>query len=263
MSNRRLNSSNAAQATRTELARAGKLGLTTVVGEVPAATPRRRVPSMPRVTLDNRPTKERTAKAPDGIEAATGTKAHRVRNPLEVHKQHFAPDLIAAATHWLRLRESVDTANRVTAAYQGGPSGKQRANPADQRGGVPDQRRADAAELAYIEATIEEEFHDIMELIAAGVDAHRHNQPRTVADIARRCLAYRSKDGQNETAAGVGMLWGWMVRLKGVQIQIRATRRTFSTAEEIAIRLQERRRQAATAQAQFRRERGGRDDEAA
>jgi hypothetical protein len=261
MSNRRLNSSNAAQATRTQLARAGKLGLTTVVGEVPAARGRRGAPSMPKISLDNRPTKERTAKAPDGIEATTGTKAHRVRNPLEVHKQHFAPELIAAATHWLKLREAVETANRVTAGYAG-PSGKQRASPADQRGGVVDTRRADAAELAYIEAVMEEEFLDIMDLIAAGVDAHRHNQPQTVADIARRCLAYRTKDGHSETAAGVGMIWGWMVRLKGVQIQIRATRRTFSTAEEIAMRLQERRRQAATAHAQFHRERGGRDDEA-
>ena len=177
----------------------------------------------------------------------------------------------------------------MTAAYSGMPG--QHVGATLQRGGVRDTRRVDAAELAFVEAKLEPEFRDIMEILAAGVEAYRHNQPKTVADIARRALAYRSKDGKNETAAGVGMTWGALVRLNSIYMELRAGERAVSTAEEIAARRhqrrermaqddpaqsshdvrsgpchtarswQERQRQAATAVTQFHRERSGRRDE--
>jgi hypothetical protein len=258
----RLNSTPAAQATRTELARAGKLGLTKVVGEVQpqAQTPRRRVPSMPRATLDNRPTQERTAKAPEGIEVASGTKAHRIRNPLETHKGHFSPGQIEAALRYLRLRASVETAASVTAAYNGMPG--RRPGTGEYRGGVQDTKRADAAELAFVEAKLEPEFKDLLDLLVVGVDAHLSNRPKTVGDIARAVLGYRGD--HTATSCGVGMLWGSLVRLASLFVEIRmGGERKTSTAEQIALRLQERRRAAATAQAQFHRERRARNDEGA
>ena len=259
MSNR-LQATPHAKATRDQLAEAGGLKLTVSAGAVPPAAPngKRRTPSMPRVTLDNRPTAERTAKAPEGIEVATGTKAHRVRNPLDIHKAHFAPELIAAATRFLKNHEAVETAARLTASYSGMPGQLPAASV--HRGGVRDTRRADAAELAFVEAKLEAEFMALLELLVAGVDAHRHNQPKTVGDIARRVLAYRAD--HSATPAGVGMLWGALVRLASIYVEIRAVERTFSTPEEIVARLQEPRRQATTAKAQFHRECRARDHEA-
>jgi hypothetical protein len=222
-----------------------------IVGQIQQRLPpKRRKPSMPRVAfLDNRPTPERSAKAPDGIDTATGTKAQR-RNPLEVHRQHFSDHQIAAAAWYLQIREAVDTAAKTTASFSGMPVEQPGERP--RQGGVNDKRRADAAELAWIEAKMEPEFLILLDLLVVGVNAERKNQPQTVADVARQFVGYRND--QTATPCGVGMLWGALVRLGGLGIELRAGDRKFSTEEEIARRIQERRRKADTAREQFERE---------
>jgi hypothetical protein len=115
--------------------------------------------------------------------------------------------------------------------------------------------------LAFIEARLETEFRDLLDLLVVGVDAHLSNRSGTVADIARAVLGYRGQD--TATSAGVAMLWGALVRLASLFVRLRmGGERKVYTAEEIASGLQQRRLKATTAQAQFHRERGGRDDEA-
>jgi hypothetical protein len=234
------------------IAKVEKKGWLGIAGLSPSKR-RRREPSLPRVSiLDNRPTPERIAKIAEGIEAvekASGTGAHRIRSPLETHKLRFAPQLLAAAARYLRNRDAVETAAKVTADWSGMPNPKAAGS---KPGGVHDARRRDAAELAYVEATLEAEFRNLMDLLAAGVEAHRSNQPHTVADIARTVLQYRGQD--SATAAGVGMLWGALVRLNAIYVNLRAYDRSWSSPDEIAQRLMERRRKAATAAAQFHRE---------
>ena len=211
---------------------------------------RRRPPSMPKVSIlntapSNAPTAERIAHTQEGVDQTSGTRAYRVRNPLEIHKAHFSPALVEAAARYLKNREAVETAAKMTGQYDGTVRPKP-------KGGVRDEDRAEAAELAYVEAKLEPDFLDMIELLVVGVDAHKHNAPKSVADIARRILNYRSQDGA--TAAGVGLLAGALIRLASIYIELRAYNRTMSTQEQILRRIQERRRQADTAKAQFDRE---------
>jgi hypothetical protein len=239
-----------AQQRHAELSRAGGLSVTTPAGVTQQnIRGRRPAPSMPKVRLETAPTPERVARALEGVEQSTGSRAYRVRNPLEIHKARFAPQLVAAAVRYLKNRDAVETAAKTTGDWSGMPNLR---SGAAKPGGVHDPRRQDAAELAYVEATLEDEFIHLLDLLAAGVEAHRNNQPKTVADIARAVLLYRNQD--SATAAGVGMLWGALVRLNSIYHKLRAYDRKVSTPEEITARLMERRRKAATAAEQFHRE---------
>ena len=211
---------------------------------------RRRPPSMPKVSIlntapSNAPTAERIAHTQEGVDQASGSRAYRVRSPLETHKAHFAPALVEAAARYLRNREAVETAAKMTGQYDGAPRPKP-------KGGVRDKDRVEAAELAYVEAKIEPDFRDLLELLVAGVDAHKHNHPRTVGDVARRILNYHGKD--TATAAGVGLLAGALIRLASIYIELRAYNSTMSTQEQILRRIHERRQQAENAKAVFDRE---------
>jgi hypothetical protein len=207
---------------------------------------------MPKVSIlntapSNAPTAERIAHTQEGVDQTSGTRAYRVRNPLEIHKAHFSPALVEAAARYLKNREAVETAAKMTGQYDGTVRPKP-------KGGVRDEDRVEISELQFVHAKMEDEFMDLIELLVVGVEAHRHNQPKTVGDIARRVLAYGPKNNDQNTAAGVGMLWGALTRLASLYIELRAGQRKFSTAEEIAYRIQERRRQAETAKAMFDRE---------
>jgi hypothetical protein len=88
--------------------------------------------------------------------------------------------------------------------------------------------------LAFIEARLETEFRDLLDLLVVGVDAHLSNRPRTVADIARAVLGYRGQD--TATSAGVAMLWGALVRLASLFVRLRmGGERKVSTPERKCI----------------------------
>ena len=245
------------KAAHAKLAQAGALKLTVPAGNVPKA--RRRTPGMPRVSMaDNRPTPERAAKAPEGVETATGTRAHRVVGAVEVYKAHFSEELLAAAARFLRSHAAVN-APRISSAYDPMPGGGAKGNG---RGGVGDDQRKAHAEATYIEAKMEAPFYRILQWLVIGVEAQRSNEPRTVAEVASTILGYRHED--TARPAGVGMLWGTLVRLVGLYRELVGPgERVWSTAEEIAARRQERQHQATTAKVQFARERKAREDDAA
>lgn len=238
-----LTATTAAKVAHDEHARSGRLRLTVNAGM--RHTGRRRTPTLPKVSMDHgKPTPEREVQAPEGIDRATGSGAHRVRCPLETHWQHLGPELTEAAHWYLRLRSAVDTAQRTTPSYSGMPLHPSAIN--SHRGGVDDTERANGAELAFIEAKLEPEFAKVLKIL----DDRRGRAPQTLAGVARDALAYRTDDTAGP--AGVAMLWAALVRLRSLQSEIRSDAPTALTRDKIAAGRLER--QATTAREQFRRE---------
>ena len=142
-----LTATTAAKVAHDEHARSGRLRLTANAGVRHIG--RRRTPAMPRVSMENgKPTPEREAQAPEGIDRASGSGARRVNCPLERYFRHLGSELVQVGNWYINLHRAME--KRLTPAWTGLPV--QAGDLGARSGGVDDDERANATALAFVEA---------------------------------------------------------------------------------------------------------------
>jgi hypothetical protein len=186
-------------------------------------------------------TREREVQAPEGIDRASESGAGRVNCPLERYFRHLGSELVQAGNWFIDLHRAME--KRLTPAWTGLPV--QAIELGARSGGVDDDERANSAALAFVEARLEAEFREVLDVLLQK-DEKVKGRPRTVADLGHRFLTYKGKD--DAQPAGVAMLRFALVRLRSIQEELRSA--TAETPEMAARRLK-----AKTAQEQYQRER--------
>jgi hypothetical protein len=196
-----------AQQTHAKLARAGALKLTAAhaaVNQRLPATPRRRVPSMPRVTLDMKPTPERIAKEPAGFEQANGTKAYRIKAPIDAVSERLTEDETLTARRFVTdyLRAEAGRRQKVTACYDGVPA----AQHGPRHGGVIDHARPAFTVMAIAASMMDRRFWYVLEKLAVGVQRERDGRPWTLEEIGREFMPTPYVDAASNRGVAVGLL---------------------------------------------------------
>ncbi len=196
-----------ANAAHANLARNGGLKLTIAqpaVAQRLPSVPKRRTPSLPRIALDNGPAPERAAKAPGGIDRATGSRAHRVRGTVDAVAERLTDEEMAAARCFVAdyLTAEAGARQRITVSHDGVPA--IRWGPRD--GGVMDQARTAFTTMALACATMDRRFWNVLEMLAVGVRRELDGRPWTLEEIGRAFLPKPYEKPGCNRAVAVGLL---------------------------------------------------------
>jgi hypothetical protein len=203
----RIAASIGAQLAHSKLARAGCLKLTTaqpaVAQRLPPAS-RRKTPSMPRVTMDMRPTPERVAKEPLGMEQASGTRAYRVRSAMSAVEDRLTEDEIAVARAFVHdyLKAEAGARQRITADPDGMPTSAK----GPRHGGVVDHARQSFNAMARSATAMDPRFWTILERIAVGVRREIDGKGWSLEEIGRQFMPIPYAHAEQNRAVAVGLL---------------------------------------------------------
>jgi hypothetical protein len=173
--------------------------------------------------MDTRPTPERAAKEPAGIEQANGTRAYRVRSAMSAAEERLTEDEINVARAFVHdyLKAEAGARQRVTAE----PNGMPAAAKGPRQGGVFDHARPAFNAMTASAKTMDPRFWTILERLAVGVRREIDGKGWSLEEIGRQFMPAPYADEKQNRAVAVGLLKAALWRMGEFYLRQRALAR--------------------------------------